>query len=68
MDQTIFLPMEDAYTLAATKGILLPSAPKICPGDVNAVLIRDLPGQDPGSIEKGIRRIFSLLLNTNISI
>ena len=47
IDQTIFLPMEDAYTLAATKGILPPSAPRISPGDVNAVLIRDSPGQDP---------------------
>jgi putative ABC transport system permease protein len=59
IDQTIFLPMEDAYILAATKGILPLSAPGISPGDVNAILIRDSPGQDPGSIEKGIRRIFS---------
>jgi putative ABC transport system permease protein len=59
IDQTIFLPMEDAYILEATKGILPLSAPGISPGDVNAILIRDSPGQDPGSIEKGIRRIFS---------
>jgi putative ABC transport system permease protein len=47
VDSTIFLRMDDAYTLAAADGILPPSAPRIIPGDINAVLVRVTPGADP---------------------
>jgi putative ABC transport system permease protein len=59
IDRTIFLRLDDAYTLAATKGIVLPSAPRISPGEVNAVLIRDSPGEDPDVVGTRIKRIFS---------
>jgi putative ABC transport system permease protein len=59
MDHTIFMRMDDAYALAAVPGIVLPSAPRIRPGDVNAVLIRDSPGADPDQVWAHIRRIFA---------
>jgi putative ABC transport system permease protein len=49
-DRTIFLRLDDAYALAATDGVVPASAPRITPGDVNAVLVRDLPGEDSGSV------------------
>jgi len=59
IDCTIFLRLDDAYTLAATKGIVSDSAPRITPGDVNAVLIRDSPGEDLDIVGTRIKRIFS---------
>jgi putative ABC transport system permease protein len=59
IDRTIFLRLDDAYALAATKGVFPPSAPRIVPGDVNAVLIRDSPGEDRDVVGTRIRRIFS---------
>jgi putative ABC transport system permease protein len=50
VDSTIFLRMDDAYTLAAGDGILPPSAPRIIPGDINAVLVRVKPGADPAMV------------------
>jgi putative ABC transport system permease protein len=43
IDRTVFLRMDDAYTLAATEGVVPASAPRIHPGDINAVLIRIAP-------------------------
>ena len=59
IDRTIFLRLDDAYTLAATKGIVSDSAPRITPGDVNAVLIRDSPGEDLDIVGTRIKRLFS---------
>jgi putative ABC transport system permease protein len=59
MDSTIFLRLDDAYALAATKGIVAPSAPQIFPGDVNAVLIRDSKDEDRNIVTARIRRLFS---------
>jgi putative ABC transport system permease protein len=59
IDRTIFLRLDDAYTLAATKGIVSDSDPRIVPGDVNAVLIRDSPGEDLDIVGARIKRIFS---------
>jgi putative ABC transport system permease protein len=59
IDRTIFLRLDDAYTLAAAKGIVPPSAPRISPGDVNAVLIRDSPGEDRDVVGTRIKRLFS---------
>ena len=59
IDRTIFLRLDDAYALAATKGVVPPSAPRIVPGDVNAVLIRDSHGEDRDVVGTRIRRLFS---------
>jgi putative ABC transport system permease protein len=59
VDNTIFLRLDDAYTLATVKGVILPSAPQISPGDVNAVLIRDSAGEDLDIVGTRIKRIFS---------
>ena len=59
MDRTIFLRLDDAYTLAGTKGIVSPTAPRIVPGEVNAVLIRDATGEDRDVVRTRIKRLFS---------
>ena len=59
IDRTIFLRLDDAYALAETKGIVPLSAPRIVPGDVNAVLIRDSNREDREVIGTRIRRLFS---------
>jgi len=59
IDCTIFLRLDDAYTLAATKGIVSDSDPRIAPGDVNGVLIRDSPGEDLDIVGTRIKRLFS---------
>jgi putative ABC transport system permease protein len=59
IDRTIFLRLDDAYALAATKGIVPLSAPRIVPGDVNAVLIRDSNGEDRDVVGTRIKRLFS---------
>jgi putative ABC transport system permease protein len=58
IDHTIFLRLDDAYTLAATGHIIPSSAPQIAPGDVNAVLIRDSPGEDQDAVQARIKRLF----------
>jgi putative ABC transport system permease protein len=59
IDNTIFMPMENAYVLAAVKGIVPASSPQISSGDINAVLIRDSPGEDLDIVGARIKRIFS---------
>jgi putative ABC transport system permease protein len=59
MDSTIFLRLDDAYALAATEGILAPSAPRIAPGDVNAILIRDSLNEDRNIVTARIKRLFA---------
>jgi putative ABC transport system permease protein len=58
IDNTIFMCMDDAYSLAATKGIVPPAAPRIVSGEVNAVLIRDSPGEDLNAVGTRIKRLF----------
>jgi putative ABC transport system permease protein len=55
VDHTVFLRLDDAYSLAASDGTLPPSAPRIPAGEVNAILIRDLQGEDFDSITAHIR-------------
>ena len=55
VDTTIFLRMDDAYTLAAADGIVPPSAPRISPGDINGVLVKVKPGADPGMVQARIK-------------
>jgi putative ABC transport system permease protein len=59
VDHTLFMRFEDAYSLAATKGIIPVSAPKIVAGDVNAILIRDVPGEKQDIVGTRIKRVFS---------
>jgi putative ABC transport system permease protein len=59
IDNTIFLRLDDAYTLAAADGILPPSAPRISKGDINAVLIRDTTGENPEGVVTRIKRLFA---------
>jgi putative ABC transport system permease protein len=56
VDHTFFLPMDDAYTLAAPGGIVSGIAPVIKRGDINAVLIRLEPGADPDIVGARIRQ------------
>jgi putative ABC transport system permease protein len=59
IDRTIFLRLDDAYALAATKGIVPLSAPRIGPGEVNAVLIRDSNREDRDVVGTRIKRLFT---------
>jgi len=60
IDYAVILRLDDAYTLAATKGIVsTPTPSRIAPGDVNAVLIRDAPGEDRDVIGTRIKRVFA---------
>jgi putative ABC transport system permease protein len=58
VDNTLFMRLDDAYVLAATEGVVPQSAPRIFPGDINAVLVRIEPGADPDIIGTRIRRSF----------
>lgn len=58
IDQTIFLCMGDAYSLASTGGVVPPSAPRIAEGDVNAILVRNEWGSDPDKVLVSIKRLF----------
>jgi putative ABC transport system permease protein len=60
VDNTIFLRLDDAYALSATPGIIPPSLPKIAPGDVNAVLIRNSPKENLDVMTTRVRRSFAL--------
>jgi putative ABC transport system permease protein len=69
VDNTIFLRMDDAYTLAAIEGIVPTSAPRISPGDVNAILMRDVQNENPDSVTAHVRReILSAYPSRNISV
>jgi len=58
-DRTMFLRLDDAYVLAAADGVIPASAPRITSGDINAVLVRDLPGEDPGLVFTWIKQKLS---------
>jgi len=58
-DHTLYLGMDDAYILAAEEGIVPPSDPRILRGDINAVLVRDSPGENPDTIAARINKAFS---------
>jgi putative ABC transport system permease protein len=59
VDHTIFLPLDEAYSLATVKGIVPPSAPQISPGDVNAVLVEDAPGENQDIVGGRIKRFLA---------
>ncbi|MCK9593059.1 MAG: FtsX-like permease family protein [Methanoregula sp.] len=69
VDNTIFLRMDDAYALAAVEGIVPAFAPRISPGDVNAILIRDVLDENPDSVTTHLRReLLSVYPSRNISV
>ncbi len=57
IDNTVFLVMDDAYSLAATEGVVPPSAPRIVKGDVNAILIHVDHGSDPDKVLAAVKRV-----------
>jgi putative ABC transport system permease protein len=59
IDHAVILRLEDAYALAAVKGIVPASAPRIIMGDVNAVLIRDTADEKQNVVGSQIKRVFS---------
>jgi putative ABC transport system permease protein len=59
IDHTVILRLDDAYSLAAIKGVVPASAPKIIVGDVNAVLIRDAADEKQNVVGTRIKRVFS---------
>ena len=59
VDRTIFLRLDDAYSLAGEDGVLPLSAPRISPGDVNVILIRDSQGEDTSAVTARVRREIS---------
>lgn len=61
VDHTVFLRLDDAYTLAATDSIIPSSAPKLVAGDVNAILIQDVPDEKQDVMGTRIKRVFSFL-------
>jgi putative ABC transport system permease protein len=59
IDRSIFFSMEDTRYLASLDGIIPPTHPAIAPGEVNALLVRIGPGEDPEIIESRINRLYS---------
>jgi len=58
-DTTIYMGLDDAYVLTAAEGIVPRTGPRILPGDINAVLVRDLPGENPDTVGSRIKKAFS---------
>jgi putative ABC transport system permease protein len=58
-DNTIYLGLDDAYVLAAAEGIVPRSDPRILPGDINAVLVRDSTVENPDTVGSRIKKAFS---------
>ena len=56
IDHTVFLGLDDAYTLAAAEGTMAKSDPPINRGDISAVMVQIAPGADPGAISSRIRQ------------
>jgi putative ABC transport system permease protein len=60
IDHSIFLPMDDAYTLAAAEEINSPSSSHIDKGSISAVLVKAGPDADPEMVGARIQQPFSL--------
>jgi putative ABC transport system permease protein len=59
VDRSVFVTLDDAYTLAAIPGILSPSDPEIRKNTVNGFLVRAEPGSDPELVGARIQQPFS---------
>jgi putative ABC transport system permease protein len=58
-DTTIYMGLDDAYVLAAAEGILPRTGPRILPGEISAVFVRDSPGENPDTVGSRINKAFS---------
>ena len=58
-DTTIYMGLDDAYVLAAAEGIVPRTGPRILPGDISAVLVRDSPGENSDTVGSRINKAFS---------
>lgn len=56
VDNTVFLGLDDAYTLAAGDGVIPPSDPPIKAGDINAVMVEVSQGANPEMVNSRIRQ------------
>jgi putative ABC transport system permease protein len=59
VDHSLFLRMDDAYTLAAAEGIISPQSTPVVPGNINAVLVKAEPNADPEMVGARIQQPFS---------
>lgn len=57
IDTTVFVSLEDAYSLAGAAGGVPPAAAQVQAGDVNAILVRFEEGRDPDRVLADIRRV-----------
>jgi putative ABC transport system permease protein len=63
-DHTVFLRLADAYELARDDRLLTPGT-SISSNEINAVLIRNSPGEDPDALLARTRRSLSALYSTS---
>jgi putative ABC transport system permease protein len=59
VDRTVFLRLDDAYALASINGVVPPGSQRITPGQINAVMLRLEPGEDPNAVSAKIKRLFA---------
>jgi putative ABC transport system permease protein len=58
-DHSLFLRMDDAYTLAAAEEAIAPRSTGVAPGSINAVLVKAAPDADPELVGAKIQQPFS---------
>ena len=58
-DHSLFLRMDDAYTLAAAEETISPQSTPVVPGNINAVLVKAEPNADPEMVGARIQQPFS---------
>jgi len=58
-DSTIYMGLDDAYTLAAAEGPAPRTGPHILPGEISAVFVRDSPGENSDTVGSRINKVFS---------
>jgi putative ABC transport system permease protein len=56
IDNSVFLPLPDAYALGGTRISEDPAAPRIFPGDISAILVKVMPGSDPDNVSARIKQ------------
>jgi putative ABC transport system permease protein len=59
VDHSLFLRIDDAYSLAAAEEAISPQSTRVVPGFINAVLVKAAPDADPGLVGAKIQQPFS---------
>jgi putative ABC transport system permease protein len=59
VDHSLFLRMDDAYSLAAAEETISPQSTPVVPGNINAVLVKAEPNADPEMVGARIQQPFS---------